>query len=551
MSVPEGAKPLQFGTSEPISQTPPEEKDYESTKKLVTVLTDFGLFESEEGNRKRQNVLGKLNDIVMEWMKLVCIDRNMSDQLADEAAQGCKISTFGSYRLGVHNPGSDIDTLCIAPRFVDRDQDFFGSLGDALEKRSEVTDLCKVPDAFVPIMTFDFDGVPIDLAFAKLALNQIPANVDLQDENNLRNLDDKSVLSLNGCRVTDMILNLVPNIENFRSTLRAIKVWAKNRGMYSNKLGLLGGVSWALLTARICQLYPMALPSTLLSRFFILYDTWKWPNPVLLTEIRYSLSLRFKVWDPRYNPRDKLHLMPIITPVYPAQNSTYNVSKSTLFALKTEFERGRKITAEIEEGKAEWSALFEKREFFTEHPVYIQVQAWASNEEDWRVWSGFLESRLRFLILHLERTPNINFAIPFPPQFENPESELPHHTLHYMGLSLDGKSADLTQPVRDFRENVTSNPLYKKDSMGLDIAYFTKKSLPAFLPGVKRKKRKRSRSSKKSKKAKTEEEEAEEAKEDESKATPVEAPELDDLEMADAAPAAASPAAVRKPKINL
>ena len=31
-----------------------------------------------------------------------------------------------------------------------------------------------------------------------------------------------------GCRVTDMILSLVPNIPNFRTTLRAIKHWAQS-----------------------------------------------------------------------------------------------------------------------------------------------------------------------------------------------------------------------------------------------------------------------------------------------------------------------------------
>lgn len=38
---------------------------------------------------------------------------------------------------------------------------------------------------------------------------------------------------LAGCRVTDEILHLVPNIDNFRLTLRAIKLWAKRKQFYS------------------------------------------------------------------------------------------------------------------------------------------------------------------------------------------------------------------------------------------------------------------------------------------------------------------------------
>lgn len=37
------------------------------------------------------------------------------------------------------------------------------------------------------------------------------------------------VFVFSGCRVTDEILHLVPNIENFRLTLRAVKLWAKSR----------------------------------------------------------------------------------------------------------------------------------------------------------------------------------------------------------------------------------------------------------------------------------------------------------------------------------
>lgn len=51
------------------------------------------------------------------------------------------------------------------------------------------------------------------------------------------------------------------------------------KAIYSNVNGFLGGVAWAMLVARICQLYPSAVAGAIVSRFFIIMYQWYAPSP--------------------------------------------------------------------------------------------------------------------------------------------------------------------------------------------------------------------------------------------------------------------------------
>ncbi|XP_008775817.1 nuclear poly(A) polymerase 4-like [Phoenix dactylifera] len=472
-----------YGVTKPISTAGPTEADLRRTVELEKFLADSGLYENKEEAAKREEVLGQIDQIVKSWVRQLTRQRGYTDQMVADA--NAIIFTFGSYRLGVHGPGTDIDALCVGPSYVNQ-EDFFTILHDILAGMEEVTELQPVPDAHVPVMKLKFNGISIDLLYASISLLVVPEDLDISNRLVLYNVDEFTVRSLNGCRVADQILRLVPNVEHFRTTLRCIKFWAKRRGVYSNVTGFLGGVNWALLVARVCQLYPNAVPSMLVSRFFRVYTQWRWPNPVMLCPIEED-ELGFPVWDPRKNPRDRTHHMPIITPSYPCMNSSYNVSTSTLRVMNDQFDLGNRICEEIELNKSCWSALFEPYLFFDNYKNYLQVDIVAADADDLCLWKGWVESRLRQLTLKIERdTYGMLQCHPYPHEYTDTSKQC-SHCAFFMGLQRkrgvrihEGQQFDIRVTVDEFRHSVNMY-MFWKPGMEIFVSHVRRRQISSFV----------------------------------------------------------------------
>jgi poly(A) polymerase len=120
--------------------------------------------ESSTNIARRTMILAELRTIFRDWVQMVALQKNIPKEIVMEA--GDQILVRGSYRLDVNEPGADIDTICVAPEHVTR-EDFFTTLKNILLKHPKVTNLVAIEGAVVPILTFDFEEINIDLQITK------------------------------------------------------------------------------------------------------------------------------------------------------------------------------------------------------------------------------------------------------------------------------------------------------------------------------------------------------------------------------------------------
>lgn len=508
----------------------------------LLLRNEFNLLESKSDKEKKEVALLRLNDILKNWMSLVNqslgikVDHNNVNSISNSAILLC----YGSYKLGVSTPTGDMDTLVLTPKYVDREKHFFGLLYNILEQKAKenenIKDLTSInyEHSITPLIKMIFYDVSVDMVFASVedvsALNGEIKPSGLSIRNNLYNdgyllsvaMDEKMQRSYNGFRNAEMILNsmfsesekkndllIEKRIYNFRMCLRCLKQIAKSNGINENKFGYLGGIAYAIMTAKIVQMFPNYSFSHLLEKFFYVYGfEWDWNNwPVMIVDEvkepnqnstlgypRTAISENFVAFDYKWNgdkrkafrqtgfqgfhqqgPMIKRY-MNIVTPAWPQMNSSYNISISTRSVIVNIF---KKKYNEILSNRAmmiqqneqlmynSWLRFYRKFEFFKAYDQYIEIViVCKENDAQFLKWKGFIESKIRLLIDKLEQMLKyFNFEIqvwPFTLDFNDVKLRSVYHerlnNFHlkeklYIGMRVSedySESIDLTGAISGF-----------------------------------------------------------------------------------------------------
>ncbi|KAF2860234.1 Poly(A) polymerase papa [Piedraia hortae CBS 480.64] len=511
----------QWGVTPAFSLDPPSAADLSLNELLNAELKAQNNFAPSSDTERRDAILRKLESLLREMVEAVGRKKGLPQGLLDEA--GGKVFTYGSYKLGVYGPGSDVDTLMVAPKHVTR-QDFFDYMPELLRRTDKTMKLNAVPDAGTPIIKLEMQGVDIDLIFSSLQVQSVPDDIDLSDDNILRGLDEIDRRCINGTRVADSVLKLVPQSKTFRLTLRAVKLWAQRRAIYGNIAGYPGGVAYAILVARVCQLYPRAAAPQLLKKFFFVVGRWNWPKPLYLQRHEpQDPSLQLREWDPATYRSDALHLMPILTPAVPSMNTAHTIGPSSKKVIMREMARGERIVLDVYAGKKQWNDLFEKHNFFTEaYKHYLCVIAAGKTKEAAASWGSFVQAKLQWLVKGIEESDanSIELVQLFNKGFDR-EHHCPTHdevqkvvegsldylatetspplgedgykiwtTTYYLGIDLKkgATNLDISTPVKSFSIRCLDWPKYDDSLNSLKIKHIRNFMLPddVFAAGEKR-----------------------------------------------------------------
>jgi poly(A) polymerase len=441
--------------------------------------------------------VGKLLPKVVENSELMDIINRLEPELTDlqqsqretvlavvkQACTEClgfpaSLHLFGSARLGVANPDSDLDAICLIP-------DYLSGKRFLVQVEAILAGLCQrsqvMLDVKFPVLRLQMEGISLDLLYTQVEGFSGGEDIDLQ----ALKPQIKNTKFIIACWDADLIIDLVKqhgsqdglvnqrlksllvmqsqptrtkissnidlsvgeacalrlpdwqeSLADFRLLLRAVRGWAKSRGLYGNSWGFLGGFSWSLLCAYCYINYRSKDKSLerLLANFFQILSQHNWKQPIALTDLGNQ-----------YTPKLPQDLLPIVSSIAPCKNTARNVTRSTAKILQDEFTRGAKTIDRILANREQWISLYEPINLSIESDLLLTITLTHPDENELRNSTNTLEACIVGLIIELEQ---IDIFVRPQPQIDRSETTSKFRL--FLNLLSNCESTRVEQIVNNF-----------------------------------------------------------------------------------------------------
>nr|CAD2193544.1 unnamed protein product [Meloidogyne enterolobii] len=194
------------------------------------------------------------------------------NEFNDEYKEDFQLKIGGSQILETNTSLSDMDILCILPKYINiydfsGEDGIYGLYGRLL--LNKIINVNIVQTSRILMIELKIDGIDVDLIYAQIPFKNVTNNFDIMNNEIIEeNKNKQSILAL------------------------------ADRLIYSNIAGYLSGSSLAIMSAKICIIYPNASLPIAIKQFFIFYKLWGWPQPILLNELENEFKKAKEIVEP-------------------------------------------------------------------------------------------------------------------------------------------------------------------------------------------------------------------------------------------------------------
>jgi poly(A) polymerase len=286
-----------------------------------------------------------------------------------------------------------VDAIVVGPVEVPREA-FFESAREWLATVGGEAWIAE--DAVAPVLRGAVSGVAVDLGYAALPPDLVDKVPEAMSTAELARLDPASRGALLAVRDASSVRAVVSarGAEGaLRLSLRALKRWARARGLYSNAFGFLSGFGWTLLAAWGVTRDGEPAASVALGRVLDVLCACDPAYPVILTDDAAAYVPR---------PRD---LLVLPSPAAPSRNVARNMTRGTAAVLRAEAARAGEIVARARRLGRGWEALFEPYDVRAEGGARVEIALRCTDRAGLGASLGWIEGHVLGLLLDLEAGP--------------------------------------------------------------------------------------------------------------------------------------------------